>query len=158
MFPGTGRPSCPPDWGSENGDGIYFPKRGPVPRRANMYSVPVFLQRSHGMTVIVTAFENSPDRGEERLPLFDDERVRTRLRQLSARLGESEWLDGGLSAGDLPMVTVLRRLEGWGMIEDHPKLAAHTARGEARPACKRAFDAQYAVFAGASAGSPETSA
>src|SRR3954469_5110792 len=45
---------------------------------------------------------------EERLPILDD-RVRTRLRDLSARLGESDWLDGEFSAGDLLMVNVLRR-------------------------------------------------
>ena len=47
---------------------------------------------------------------EARLPLLDD-RVRKRLAQLSARLGGADWLDGAFSAGDLLMVTVLRRLE-----------------------------------------------
>ncbi len=87
----------------------------------------------------------------ERLPILDD-RVRTRLDQLSGRLGDKEWLDGGFSAGDLLMVTVLRRMEGWGMIEDYPNLAAYAARGEARPAYKRAFEAQLAVFTGRQAG------
>jgi len=84
---------------------------------------------------------------EARLPLLDD-RIRTRLGQLSARLGESEWLDGDFSAGDLMMVTVLRRLDGWGILEDYPNLAAYVARGEARVAFKRAFEAQLAVFTG----------
>jgi glutathione S-transferase len=82
---------------------------------------------------------------EERLPILND-RVRTRLGQLSGRLGDSEWLDGDFSAADLLMVTVLRRLEGWGILEDYPNLAAYVARGEGRPAFKRAFDAQLAVF------------
>ncbi|HEU0100422.1 MAG TPA: glutathione S-transferase family protein [Allosphingosinicella sp.] len=82
----------------------------------------------------------------ERLPMLE-ERIRTRLGQLSARLGSSQWLDGDFSAADLLMVTVLRRLEGWGIIEDYPALASYVARGEARPAYKRAFAAQYAVFA-----------
>lgn len=81
----------------------------------------------------------------ERLALLE-ERIRTRLGQLSGRLGESDWLDGGFSAADLMMVTVLRRLDGWGIIEDYPALAAYVARGEARPAFKRAFAAQLAVF------------
>jgi glutathione S-transferase len=81
----------------------------------------------------------------ERLPLLE-ERIRVRLGQLSDRLGDSDWLDGGFSAGDLMMVTVLRRLDGWGLIEDYPALAAYVARGEARPAFKRAFAAQLAVF------------
>src|SRR5687768_7117162 len=84
---------------------------------------------------------------EERLPMLDD-RVRGRLDQLSGRLGDCQWLDGGFSAGDLLMVTVLRRLDGWGIIEDYPNLSAYVAQGEARPAYKRAFDAQLAVFTG----------
>jgi glutathione S-transferase len=82
---------------------------------------------------------------EDRLPILDD-RVRARLDRLSSRLGESEWLDGGFSAADLLMVTVLRRPAGAALLEDYPNLAAYVARGEARPAYKRAFAAQYAVF------------
>lgn len=78
--------------------------------------------------------------------------IRTRLADLSRRLGDAEWLDGAFSAGDLLMVTVLRRLQGSGMLEELPNLAAYVARGEARPAYRRAFDAQLAVFTAASAG------
>ena len=74
------------------------------------------------------------------------ERVATRLEELATRLGEAEWLDGAFSAGDLLMVTVLRRLTGSGLIEAHAGLAAYVARGEARPAFQRAFAAQRAVF------------
>ena len=74
----------------------------------------------------------------ERMPMLD-ERVRTRLGELSTRLGESEWLDGAFSAGDLLMVTVLRRLGTSGLLEEHPNLAAYVARAEARPAYQRAF-------------------
>jgi glutathione S-transferase len=84
---------------------------------------------------------------EERLPILD-ERVRTRLGELSRRLGDADWLDGEFSAGDLLMVNVLRRPAGSAMLPEYPNLAAYVARGEARPAFKRAFDAQYAVFAG----------
>ena len=82
---------------------------------------------------------------EERLLMLDD-RVRMRLNELADRLADAEWLDGAFSAGDLMMVTVLRRLNGSGHLENHPKLCAYIARGEARPAYKRAFDAQLAVF------------
>jgi len=75
-----------------------------------------------------------------------DERVHARLRELASRLGDAEWLDGDFSAGDLLMVTVLRRLESSRILDDYPNLAAYVARGEARPAYKRAFDAQLAVF------------
>lgn len=83
---------------------------------------------------------------QERRPVLD-ERVRVRLGELSSRLGDADWLDGGFSAADLLMVTVLRRLEGSGMLEEYPNLPAYVARGEARPAYKRAFADQLAVFA-----------
>jgi len=83
----------------------------------------------------------------ERMQLVED-RVRVRLSQLSSRLGDADWLDGAFSAGDLMMVHVLQRLKSSGMLDEHPNLAAYVARGEARPAFKRAFAAQLAVFAG----------
>ena len=80
-----------------------------------------------------------------RLPILHD-RIRDRLTPLSAWLGDAEWLDGAFSAGDLMMVMVLRRAEGTGLVEEHPNLAAYTARGQARPAYQRAFAAQRRVF------------
>lgn len=77
-----------------------------------------------------------------------DERTRKRLGELSSRLGDHEWLDGAFSAGDLMMVSVLRRLHGSDLLEAFPNVAAYVARGEARPAFQRAFEAQRAVFAG----------
>ena len=81
----------------------------------------------------------------QRMPLVED-RVRNRLAQLSRRLGDADWLDGAFTAGDLLMVAVLRRLKASGLLDEHPNLAAYVARGEARPAFGRAFDAQLAVF------------
>ncbi|MDB5901948.1 MAG: glutathione S-transferase [Betaproteobacteria bacterium] len=78
------------------------------------------------------------------MPLVED-RVRGRLNQLSVRPGDAEWLDGAFSAGDLLMVSVLLRLKSSGILDEFPNLAADLARGEARPAYKRAFDAQLAV-------------
>jgi glutathione S-transferase len=80
----------------------------------------------------------------ERIPLVMD-RVRKRLRQLAARLGEADWLDGEFSAGDLLMVSVLLRARPSGVLDEFPSLAAYVARGEARPAYQRAFAAQLAV-------------
>jgi glutathione S-transferase len=88
---------------------------------------------------------------EKRLAFLDD-RIRVRLDELSARLGDADWLDGAFSAGDLMMVMVLRRLDGTGILEEYPNLSAYVARGEARPAYKRAFAAQLAVFTAASNG------
>jgi glutathione S-transferase len=84
---------------------------------------------------------------EQRLPLVKD-RIRDRLGELSARLGDSDWLDGAFSAGDLMMVSVLLRLKASGILDEYPNLSAYVARGEARPAYKRAFEAQLAVFTG----------
>lgn len=88
---------------------------------------------------------------EERLSALD-EIIRKRLDGLANHLGEADWLDGAFSAGDLLMVTVLRRLQGSGMLEERPNLAAYIARAEARPAYRRAFEAQRAVFDAAAAG------
>ncbi len=81
-----------------------------------------------------------------RLPLVE-ERVQNRLDRLSTRLGDADWLDGAFSAGDLIMVSVLLRLKSSGILDEFPNLAAYLVRGEARPAYKRAFDAQMAVYA-----------
>jgi len=85
----------------------------------------------------------------ERLPILED-RVRARLGELARRLGKADWLDAEFSAGDLLMVAVLRRLNGSDLLEGCPNLSAYVARGEARPAFKRAFAAQLAVFTGQS--------
>ncbi|MES2964172.1 MAG: glutathione S-transferase family protein [Bdellovibrionota bacterium] len=81
---------------------------------------------------------------QERLPLVQN-RVRDRLKQLSVRLADADWLDGEFSAGDLLMVSVLLRLRSSGILDEFPNLAAYVARGEARPAYKRAFAAQLAI-------------
>lgn len=96
---------------------------------------------------IATLLEHDKPWYGERLSILED-RVHVRLGELSSRLGRADWLDGAFSAGDLLMVTVLRRLNGSGLLEKYPNLSAYVARGEARPAYKRAFDAQLAVFTG----------
>ncbi len=94
--------------------------------------------------VTVRIMEGDKPWSKERLPLVAD-RIRDRLKQLSARLGDSDWLDGAFSAGDLMMVSVLLRLRPSGILNEFPTLAAYVARGEARPAYQRAFAAQLAV-------------
>lgn len=83
----------------------------------------------------------------ERLPLVE-ERIRQRLGQLSARLGDADWLDGTFSAADLMMVSVLLRLRSPGLLDEYPNVDAYVARGEGRPAYQRAFAAQLAVNTG----------
>jgi glutathione S-transferase len=98
---------------------------------------------------IATLLEHDKTWYEERLPSVED-RVRVRLGDLSSRLGDADWLDDAFSAGDLLMVMVLRRLDGMHLLNEYPNLSAYVARGEARPAYKRAFDAQLAVVTGKS--------
>jgi glutathione S-transferase len=92
-------------------------------------------------------FEGDKPWRAERLPLVED-RVRARLNQLSVRLSDADWLDGAFSAGDLLMVSVLLRLKSSGILDEFPNLSAYLARGEARPAYQRAFEAQLAVNTG----------
>ncbi|GAC1452140.1 MAG: glutathione S-transferase family protein [Steroidobacteraceae bacterium] len=97
--------------------------------------------------VIARFVEGDKPWHEQRLPVVQD-RIRHRLAELSARLADADWLDGAFSAGDLMMVAVLLRLKVSGILGEYPKLSAYVARGEARPAYKRAFAAQLAVFTG----------
>ncbi|RYY32277.1 glutathione S-transferase family protein [archaeon] len=94
---------------------------------------------------MVALFERSEPWFEAKLAK-SDAAVRTRLDQLSARFGDTDWLESDFSAGDLMMVSVLLRLGSSGILEDYPTLAAYVARGEARPAYQRAYAAQKAVF------------
>ena len=100
---------------------------------------------------LVTArlFERDKPWRDARLPLVE-ERVRRPLGQLSARLGAAEWLDGAFSLGDLMMVSVLLRSRSSGILDEFPNLAAYVARGEGRPAYRRAFAAQRPENAGKS--------
>lgn len=81
----------------------------------------------------------------ERMTMVKD-RIRKRLGELSVRLGDADWLDGAFSAGDLVMVHALLRLRPSGILDEYASLAAYVARAEDRPAYKRAFAAQLAVF------------
>ena len=96
---------------------------------------------------LVTAriLEGDKPWSKERIPLVEG-RIRNRLDQLSARLGDAEWLDGSFSAGDLMMIGVLFRTRDLGLLENYANLGAYVSRGESRPAFRRAFAAQRAVF------------
>src|SRR3954454_3591094 len=100
------------------------------------------------LELVTTKFlESDKPWSKERLPLVEG-RIRDRLKQLSARLGAADWLDGAFSAGDLMMVSVLLRTRPSGILDEFPNLAGYVARGEARPAYQRAFAAQLAVNTG----------
>ena len=100
---------------------------------------------------IAMLMERTESWHEQRLPFVQD-RLRARLGALSERLGEADWLDGAFSAGDLLTISVMRRLNASGILQEYPNLAAYVIRGEARPAFRRAFEAQLAVFTAASSG------
>ena len=82
----------------------------------------------------------------ERIPLVMD-RIRVTLQQLSAALGDADWLEAEFSAGDLMMASVLLRLRASVLLDEYPTLAAYVARCEARLAYQRAFAAQLAINA-----------
>ena len=90
-------------------------------------------------------FERERDWYAQRLPILEA-RIQSRLDDLSRMLGASDWLDGDFRAGDLIMVTVLRRLESTEILNAYPNLTAYVSRGESRPAYKRAFNAQRELF------------
>jgi glutathione S-transferase len=100
---------------------------------------------------IAMLMERTESWHEQRLPFVKD-RLRARLGALSERLGEADWLDGAFSAGDLLTISVMRRLNASGILQEYPNLAAYVVRGEARPAFRRAFEAQLAVFTASSSG------
>ncbi len=100
---------------------------------------------------MATLFERDKPWYEQRQPLLD-ERAHKTLDELSRRLGEADWLDGAFTAGDLMIAAVLFRSKGSGILDGYPNLAAYVARAEARPAFKRAFADQLAVYTAASGG------
>lgn len=99
---------------------------------------PLIVQRE-----VVEYTESDKSWGAERMAMVE-RRIRDRLGELAARLGDAEWLDGDFSAADVLMVQALRRLEGSELLTG--KLAAYVERAKARPAFKRAFAAQKAAF------------
>jgi glutathione S-transferase len=73
--------------------------------------------------------------------------VQRRLAGLSKALGDKPYLDGDrFTAGDLMMTTVLRILKHTDIVTGDKRLAAYVERCTARPAFKRALDAQMTDF------------
>jgi len=130
---------------------------GLLPTNANARSRAIawmFAAKSTVEPVIVEAeaaflLEKEKSWFEERQAMLKG-RIGVRFGQLSNRLGDQDWLDGEFSAGDLVMINVMRRPTARNMLGEFPRLDAYVARGEARPAFKRAYDAQHEVFVAAS--------
>jgi glutathione S-transferase len=78
--------------------------------------------------------------------VLDD--LKTRLADLQAALGDNVWLDGAeFTVGDLMMISVLGGLRGNAVLTGFPRLAAYIARGESRPAHRKAMADHMATFA-----------
>lgn len=96
---------------------------------------------------IATLFEADAPWSRPRLPSIEA-RIRERLGEVAERLGARDWYGDAFSAGDLLMIAVLRILRGTSLLEGFPTLDAYVARGEARPAFRRALADQLAGFTG----------
>ncbi|MEO4042447.1 glutathione S-transferase family protein [Hoeflea sp. CAU 1731] len=97
----------------------------------------------------VKYFEAGKSWQSERFETVDG-RIRTRLDQLEAAIGTSDWLVSSFSAADILMVHAIRRLEGSGILESYPVLTDYITRATHRPAYRRAFEAQHEVYKKAS--------
>ncbi len=75
-----------------------------------------------------------------------EKKVKLRLAELGARLGDRDYLEDRFTAGDLMMTTVLRILRHTNLVEAEPRLKAYQARCEARPAFQRALRDHMAAF------------
>ena len=124
-----------------------FPKDANARARAIMWMFavvsdvePLIIQRE-----VVEYFESDKSWASERMEMVEA-RIRNRFTELSARLGDAEWLDGDFSAADVLMVQALRRVEGQTPLTESPSLAAYVERAKARTAFRRAFAAQLAAF------------
>ena len=65
--------------------------------------------------------------------------AKARLQRVAEALGTREWLAADFSVADILMITVLRNLDHTDIVAGFPTLAAYKARGEARPAFRRAL-------------------
>lgn len=74
------------------------------------------------------------------------ELARARLKSTENALGGNDWLAGGFSVADIMMVTVLRNINHTDILAEFPSLSAYKARGEDRPAFRRALAEQMAGF------------
>ena len=94
----------------------------------------------------IDIFNRDQDWTKERRPQVV-EKVEARLKLLSDALGDQDWFEGRFSIGNLMIVAVLRQLRHTDIVAKFPNLAALVARGETRPAFRRALSDQLAVFA-----------
>ncbi len=96
--------------------------------------------------VTIDLFNADQDWAKTRRPA-ELAKVVSRFVALNERLGKQEYLEAGrFTVADILMVTVLRNLRHCDLVAQYPALNAYVKRCEARPAFKRALDAQMADF------------
>jgi glutathione S-transferase len=108
---------------------------------AALNSVEPVMQRIVAYDIFNKDKDWAPAARESALPL-----CKLKLKRVNDALAGKDWLAGQFSVADIAMVTVLNNLRHTDLVDEYPALAAYKARGEARPAYKRALDAQLADF------------
>ena len=93
----------------------------------------------------IDIFDRGAEWGRLRRPAAE-KMVKQRLRRVSNWLGDKDYLEDRFTAGDLIMTAVLRTLRHTELVAGFPNLAAYQARCEARPAFRRALEAQLEIF------------
>lgn len=94
----------------------------------------------------VLLFHAGEDWAEARKPILFEE-IEKKLGRLADALGSREWIAGEFSIADIALVSTLREFERSEVFARFPNLVAYTERGTARPAFRRALDAQLAALA-----------
>ena len=69
-----------------------------------------------------------------------------RMQRLSDALGDQEWIAGAFSMADIVLVFLLHNVVDQELLAQYPRLSAYVERGMARPAFKRALQAQLDDF------------
>ena len=82
---------------------------------------------------------------------FVDDFLKLRLKHMEPVLAEREWLAGTFSVADILMADVLRLVDRFDGLAEHPACRAYVARATARPAFVKAHADQMAHFAAADA-------
>jgi glutathione S-transferase len=78
-----------------------------------------------------------------------DEFLKTRLKHMEPVLAQREWLAGSFSVADILMSDVLRLVDRFNGLAEHPACRDYVARATARPCFVKAYADQMAHFAAA---------
>lgn len=90
--------------------------------------------------------------GEAPEAKFVEDFLKLRLDRMEAVLADREWLVGGrFSVADILMADVLRPVDRFGGLANHPHCHDFVARATSRPSFAKAYDDQLAHFAAADA-------